>query len=47
MMVSSNRARDHQSLKDHFALIERPLSANKIFYNRIKQNKKNSTGAMS
>jgi hypothetical protein len=36
-----------QSLNDHFALIERPFSANKIFYNRIKQNKKNSTGAMS
>jgi hypothetical protein len=35
-----------QSLKDHVALIERPLSASKIFYNRIKQNKKNSTGAM-
>jgi hypothetical protein len=33
-----------QSLKDHFALIERPLSANKIFHHRIKQNKKTAQG---
>jgi hypothetical protein len=38
---------DRRSSKNHFALIERPLLSNNIFYNSIKKNKNSSTGAMS
>jgi hypothetical protein len=44
MMVSSNRVVIDQSLKDHFALIERPLSENK-YCDGTKQDTKNGTGA--